>query len=290
MDDLADITSEVQRLMANATFVRSATRRGVERALSQTMHGPTEHAIGVPLRDLVDSRQLKTRRVPAPELLSTLDSQFWTVLDEALPPQLVEAASREAQHLHGLGLLGRQPGLSRLRLDHSSTLPVAEAAWPSLSALLRRLHGAARRLSRWGALGSRKGGLLPDPAGGMLACYNRGDRYSMHVDRADACTGEACSSGGGGGGGGRRATAIVYLRHGSAWSPAEAGELRLWPSSAQSPSQSALLVAGSAVDVEPLAGRLVLFDSRLAHEVRPWRAEGGRVRCALTLWVHDAGT
>jgi hypothetical protein len=93
MDDLADITSEVQRLMANATLVRSATRRGVERALSQTMHGPTEQAIGVPLRDLVDSRQLKTRRVPAPELLSTLDSQFWTVLDEALPPQLVEAAS-----------------------------------------------------------------------------------------------------------------------------------------------------------------------------------------------------
>ena len=70
MDDLADITSEVQRLMANATFVRSATRRGVERALSQTMHGPTEHAIGVPLRELVDSRQLKTRRVPAPELLT----------------------------------------------------------------------------------------------------------------------------------------------------------------------------------------------------------------------------
>ena len=38
-------------------------------------------------------------------------------------------------------------------------------------------------------------------------------------------------------------------------------------------------------DVLPLNGRLLVFDSRLAHEVRPNTHREGRARRALTVWI-----
>jgi hypothetical protein len=100
----------------------------------------------------------------------------------------------------------------------------------------------------------------------------------------------------------------VYLRgaRDGAWAPPDGGELRLWPRgggdrtvaasvgaawegrATQGQLDDAVLGwwrnASQALDVEPAAGRLVLFDSRLVHEVRPHN--GSTPRCALTLWVH----
>ena len=286
--DLADIELHMRRLVANASFVQHATARGVDRALRQSFDGPSDAALGVPLRSLADGTSF--RRVPATALASRLTEQRWAVLDHALPPELVHAASAEASALLRAGVLGGQPGLERLRQDAYSSLSIAPS-WPSLSRLLRRMHGASRRLSSLGALGAAPGTLAADPAGGQLACYTEGSRYAMHVDRAATAATAPASSPELQNAAMRRATAIVYLRggHTTEWSPHEAGELRLWPKSAATQSQAALLVAGSAIDVEPYAGRLVLFDSGLTHEVRPWAANAGHARCALTLWIHDAG-
>ena len=48
--DLADIELHMRRLVANATFVQRATARGVDRALRQSFDGPSDAALGVPLR------------------------------------------------------------------------------------------------------------------------------------------------------------------------------------------------------------------------------------------------
>ena len=76
-------------------------------------------------------------------------------------------------------------------------------------------------------------------------------------------------------------TCLLYLND---WRPEHHGELRLYASSG---SDSAVPRAetpdlGRFVDVEPLAGRLVMFRSReVWHAVR----EPTQQRWALTLWV-----
>ena len=110
------------------------------------------------------------------------------------------------------------------------------AALPALSAVLQRMQGAAARLSAQGVLGAPPGALHADPAGGMVACYGRGARYSRHTDSepddsptrrltfnvADKELLRANRP--------RTVTAIVYLRGAgdSEWAPHDGGELRLW--------------------------------------------------------------
>ena len=65
-------------------------------------------------------------------------------------------------------------------------------------------------------------------------------------------------------------TAIYYVNDG--WVAGEGGELRLWPNGSEQ----------SAVELAPIADRLVVFDSRLLHEVRT--NLGVRPRCAWTQW------
>lgn len=70
----------------------------------------------------------------------------------------------------------------------------------------------------------------------------------------------------------RRFTCIVYLNE--AWRDGDGGELRLYP------------FPGPAVDVQPLAGRAVLFDSyNMLHRVLPSHAE----RCCFTVWLYGDG-
>ena len=98
----------------------------------------------------------------------------------------------------------------------------------------------------------------------MVACYRNGERYVRHVDTA------ADPSGAYGDSSKRRVALIAYLRTAAAaaWSPADGGELRLWPGwtlgQARAPSR-----APPAVDVEPHGGRLAAFASATFHEVRP---------------------
>ena len=41
------------------------------------------------------------------------------------------------------------------------------------------------------------------------------------------------------------------------------------------------------VDIAPLRGRLLLFDSRLVHSVQPVTSPNNKVRQALTLWINQ---
>jgi len=69
----------------------------------------------------------------------------------------------------------------------------------------------------------------------------------------------------------RKVTAILYLN--DAWLPEHGGALRLWLPEAE---------GGTAKDVEPIGGRLLVFLSGcIKHEVLPCT----RDRCALTSWI-----
>ena len=128
--------------------------------------------------------------------------------------------------------------------------------------------------------------LVPDPKGGMVACYRNGERYVRHVDTA------ADPSGAYGDSSKRRVTLIAYLRTAAAaaWSPADGGELRLWPGWTLGQEARAPSRAPPAVDVEPHGGRLAAFASATFHEVRPLLSPPtAPPRCAVTLWVVDGG-
>ena len=67
----------------------------------------------------------------------------------------------------------------------------------------------------------------------------------------------------------RTVTTILYLNGGEGWVPNDGGYLRLY------------LTDGEVLDVAPVGGRLILFDSKmLAHEVLPTK----RRRTAATVW------
>ena len=90
----------------------------------------------------------------------------------------------------------------------------------------------------------------------------------------------------------RRVTLIAYLRTAAAaaWSPADGGELRLWPGWTLGQEARAPSRAPPAVDVEPHGGRLAAFASATFHEVRPLLSPPtAPPRCAVTLWVVDGG-
>jgi Rps23 Pro-64 3,4-dihydroxylase Tpa1-like proline 4-hydroxylase len=66
----------------------------------------------------------------------------------------------------------------------------------------------------------------------------------------------------------RRLTAILYLNGG--WQPAHGGALHIDAR------------GGPRLSVAPLLGRVVFFDARLMHEVRP----AHRARAAVTGWLY----
>lgn len=99
----------------------------------------------------------------------------------------------------------------------------------------------------------------------QLAWYPSGSTgYMRHTDAAPGASGQ------------RQFTAVVYCNGG--WQPGHGGELRLWP-----PLHSKVGGDGTvSEDVEPRAGRLVLFLSGcMPHEVLPNLHD----RVAITMWA-----
>ena len=113
----------------------------------------------------------------------------------------------------------------------------------------------------------------------QFACYRPGGYYRRHSDAQNASR--------------RVLTAIYYLNEG--WEPADGGMLRLY-----APSSGV-----ESLDIEPLADRLVVFDSRIEHEVMTLSQETATAkrkskkkakhaaaklpapRCAATQWLQD---
>lgn len=127
-----------------------------------------------------------------------------------------------------------------------------------------------RRLSALPALVERHGWKRPLmlPSMVQLGYYpgGSGARYRPHLDRwADEVDNR------------RELTFLVYVNVG--WQPRDGGCLRLHPDNNNPGTDT--------VDVEPLAGRVVVFESgKQMHEVRECAA--GVERIALTLWVEYA--
>ena len=116
----------------------------------------------------------------------------------------------------------------------------------------------------------------------QFACYQSGGFYRRHSDGQNASR--------------RVLTAIYYPNvH---WAPAHGGQLRLYGDARYSPSGVTW-----PVDVEPRADRLLIFDSRIEHEVLTLSASGTKKkkkkkgggkaraetppRCAVTQWFQD---
>jgi len=95
----------------------------------------------------------------------------------------------------------------------------------------------------------------------MVTCYPPRSRYTKHVDN------------GGGISNGRRLTTLIYMNQG--WEKGDGGELAVYEKGGKKRIK----------DVEPLAGRLVLFwsDERVPHEV----LESMKDRYTVTIWFFD---
>lgn len=178
--------------------------------------------------------------------IEALGERGFFVRDAFLDAGEVRVARTEA-----LALDVRPAGVSRgatiaadVRGDRIAWADAGFCLWPRFEALRDELNREA-----WLGLGRFDVQVARYPGGGA--------RYARHRDAfRDAL------------GGVRRATAIVYLN--DAWRPEDGGLLRLH-------------VAPEPVDVEPVAGRLVVFLAEtVEHEVLPAFAE----RLAVTAWYY----
>jgi SM-20-related protein len=174
-----------------------------------------------------------------------LGSEGWFVRDGFIGADDVRAARAELEHIDF-----RAAGMTGGRLDESQRGD--RIAWlgpktapPALAKLCAQLEDLRLAIARdaW----------LPTTHAEIQAAHypGGGARYARHRD-APATNNR------------RRVTAIVYLN--PEWTPADGGQLRL-----------------GTVDLEPIAGRLVVFLSeRVEHEVLPAHAP----RYAVTAWCY----
>lgn len=221
----------------------------------------------------------------------------YAVLDGALTPAEVREVRKSCAGLQARGAMrhlgqeGRDDSVCVLdpaRLDHPS--------YGALSVAAQRLLDVPHML----VAGGTQDGVSPGqaalfasakvPSRLMLACYpGSGGRYVAHLDNDPSDPSyevgpvglRACD---------RVFTCILYLN--DEWEAPHEGCLRMFTSrvDGEAPPEAtierwhgATVEDGSSVDVEPLGGRLVIFDSRrILHAVRPAH---GAERWALTVWV-----
>jgi Rps23 Pro-64 3,4-dihydroxylase Tpa1-like proline 4-hydroxylase len=84
-----------------------------------------------------------------------------------------------------------------------------------------------------------------------------------------------------------RYTCILYLNDNDWDMELDGGALRLYPNvkDVHVLGESVGLAADNFVDIAPINGRLLMFDSRLVHSVQPVTSTTKRRR-ALTLWIN----
>ncbi len=213
------------------------------------------------------TEQLRTRGFAVLEgVLSTEACDAVLRACAALEPHLVAIASQQAQGRNdkSAGVRLPAPGAAAVTLlsgaaTSDDTAPLAHAA----SLLMALPH----------ALSPHVPTPLAPPQSLQLALYaGSGAHYSRHVDNPGSDAPGARDGPPGWRTSDRCVTGIVYFN--TAWEAAHGGKLRLWP--------PLLPKRETPVDLEPRAGRLVLFDSAsVEHEVLPAHAP----RWALSAWM-----
>jgi SM-20-related protein len=178
--------------------------------------------------------------------IEQLGERGWFVRDGFLSDDETRAAREElmALELRPAGMVRGHHDTAQ-RGDHITWLDIATAP-PALQTVCARLEDLRRALGReaW----------LPTTRAEIQAAHypGGGARYVRHRD-ALAHDNQ------------RRITIIVYLN--PHWTTADGGQLRL----------------GDGTDIEPVAGRLIVFLSeRVEHEVLPAHAP----RFAITAWCY----
>ena len=140
--------------------------------------------------------------------------------------------------------------------------PGLRAATAALAALVSSIGAAERLLRRPLSPAWPPDGLALDPQGALLAAMpGNSTRYGLHTDS-----------------GARHARKLTLIYYPAPWTPAAGGELRVWATGNATTDPPTAMIA-------PLADRLVLFHSELAHEVAVTRMP----RISLTVWGFGAG-
>ena len=216
------------------------------------------------------------------ELAERLRPGGYAVIDHALDP-----GDASELHVEMLTLLADgefSDASTSFRSDHISFMREDDAEKRGLTAIagaIRLLKGVAHEV----AAATNSSGELTTARRVQCACYpGRGTRYEVHSDVRVEEAGAWKSNW-------RVWTAILYANEG--WRPENGGCLRLHANTVTSADggngtapvafgrRSASGSMAEQKDIEPLAGRLLIFDSLRLHEVMPsWRE-----RFALTMWI-----
>jgi len=202
----------------------------------------------------------------------------WVAVNGALEPSLVAAASAEFRTLHKASRLRESPGLINrgarftwLRFAAEEERAHLRLCYPSLFEVSRRLCSLPSALATRDTSGLLAR-LRVDPTT-KIAVHQPGVRHRVHLDSH------------GGQDNLRMVTCLLYLNEAD-FSERDGGAIRLYSELASGDaSMSPPPVVSAATphtDLVPLAGRLVLFQSRrLWHEVLPTE----RDRYVMTPWV-----
>ena len=231
-------------------------RRTAAAEMTRTHHMASRAIVGAPAGSAACAEA--DAFVASSRLVDGLLARGYVVVEDVLDATAARAARQEAESL-GERLKPTLQALTGTRSDRVGWFGADELAansCPTLARLARLQRGVAAAINADG----RWHETLTVPASSMLSCYGAGGRYRKHTDNsrnADGVCGNA-----------RALTCICYLN--PDWAAEDGGALRIYDES-----------GGTVVEVAPAAGRVVVFDSFLEHEV----LEARRDRYALTFWI-----
>ena len=231
-------------------------RRTAAAEMTRTHHLASRAIVGAPAGSSACAEA--DAFVVSSRLVDGLLAKGYVVVEDVLDADTARAARQEAESL-GIQLKPTLQALTGTRSDRVGWFgptDLAAKGCPTLARQARLQRGVAAAINADG----RWRETLTVPASSMLSCYGAGGRYRKHTDNsrnADGVCGNA-----------RALTCICYLN--PDWAAEDGGALRIYNES------------GASVEmITPAAGRVVVFDSFLEHEV----LEARRDRYALTFWI-----
>ena len=231
-------------------------RRTAAAEMTRTHHLSSRAIVGAPAGSAACTEA--DAFVASSRLVDGLLAKGYVVVEDILDADTARAARREAKSLDEC-LKPTLQALTGTRSDRVGWFGAADLAakgCPTLARLARLQRGVAAAINAEG----RWRETLTVPASSMLSCYGAGGRYRKHTDNSRGADG-VC-------GNARALTCICYLN--LDWAAEDGGALRIYDES-----------GGDTVEITPAAGRVVVFDSFLEHEV----LEARRDRYALTFWI-----
>lgn len=184
--------------------------------------------------------------------LDQLLNDGFIILDDVLDPDAFNQLQTEAQQHVGYRDAKITHGLAqRIRSDRIAWIEAADVigkhtGMPQGQAFLGRLDGLVSQFNRSLFAGIRR-------VEAHYACYGEGNFYARHVDNPKGQDSRVFSC-------------VFYLN--TDWTDSDGGELVIYTGV----NQHTLL---------PSANRMVIFDSNIAHEVKPAK----RTRYSIAAWL-----